>query len=64
MCRVCSALTKVSPNEIQTETAEPTPRAVHVPVGIDVSGRWRDVLVFSIWVLVFTVLGWVILLMI
>jgi hypothetical protein len=28
------------------------------------SGRWRDVLVFILWLLVFTVLGWAVLLII
>jgi hypothetical protein len=58
---VCSALKKVSRHEIQTETGESTQRALNVPVGVELSGRWRDVLVFTIWLLVFTVLGWVIL---
>ena len=26
--------------------------------GVELSRRWRDVLVFAIWLLVFTVLGW------
>jgi hypothetical protein len=28
------------------------------------SGQWRDVLVFILWLLVFTVLGWAVLLII
>ena len=56
ICLVCSALKKVSPDEIQTETGESTN-------GVELSGQWRDVLMFAIWLLVFTILGWVILLM-
>jgi hypothetical protein len=52
----------VSRHEIETETGGSTQRAANVPVGVELSGQWRDVLMFTIWLLVFTVLGWVILL--
>jgi hypothetical protein len=36
----------------------------HAARGGKLSGRWRDVLVYILWVLVFTVLGWAVLLII